>query len=299
MNQALPDLIIGGPTASGKTAVALAVAEACGGEIIGADAFQLYRGLSLLTAQPSPQERRRVPHHLVGEFDLGETLDVTRYLQVVREKIRQIRAADRVSILVGGTGLYIRTVLFGLAEGLPSPDAALRHELESRPLEALQNQLKELDPQAALEVDLQNPRRVIRALEVCLQSGRLFSSFRHDRTWVGSPLGIWLARPRSELHTRIEARTAQMFADGVVEEVRGALSGIGQTAGQVIGLKPIVEQIEGRMTQIESRAAIVQATRQYAKRQETWFRKEAALSSTPPEEAVAKALAILRRRRAE
>jgi tRNA dimethylallyltransferase len=294
MNDVLPDLIIGGPTASGKTAVALAVAEACGGEIIGADAFQLYRGLPTLTAQPTPEERLRIPHHLIGEFDLSHSLDVTVYLQAVRDKIRKIRARDRIPILVGGTGLYIRTVLFGLAEGLPSPDPALRQELESRPLASLQQQLRELDPQAGREVDLRNPRRVVRALEVCLQSGQPFSSFRHNRTWDGPPAGIWLARPRAELHSRIEVRTARMFEDGVEMEVRDALPGIGVTASQVIGLKPIIEQIEGRFTQKETVAAIAQATRQYAKRQETWFRKEPSLSPTSAEEAVRAALAIIR-----
>jgi len=293
MTEALPSVIIGGPTASGKTAIALAVAEACGGEIIGADAFQLYQGLPILTAQPTPEELQEIPHHLIGEFNLQETLDVTRYLDVARAKIRQVREAGRIPILVGGTGLYIRSILFGLADGLPSPNASLRAELEAQPLPSLQAQLQALDPVACTQVDLLNPRRVIRALEVCIQTGRPFSSFKHNTSWNQPPIGIWLTRDRSELHQRIELRTKQMIELGAIDEVREALPKIGPTAGQVIGLRPIEAYLEGRSSLGQTLEAIALSTRQYAKRQETWFRKETALRPVPPEQALDLALSII------
>jgi tRNA dimethylallyltransferase len=159
-----PALVIGGPTASGKSALALSLAQETDGEIINADAFQIYRGLPLLTAQPSPLELASVPHQLVGEFEPSELFDAARYLQIARERIAASRAAGRLPILVGGTGLYIRATLYGLTPGLPAPDATLRAGLEARPLEELARELVGTDPDAAHLVDLQNPRRVVRAL---------------------------------------------------------------------------------------------------------------------------------------
>lgn len=294
MKGVFPALVIGGPTASGKSGLALEVAERFGGEIVGADAFQIYRGLPILTAQPSRGELERVPHHMIGEFGLGEAMDVTRYVAAVRKKIAEIRERGRRPILVGGTGLYIRSVLFGLAEGLPEADPVLRAELSLLSCEALGERLRELDPKAAAEVDMSNPRRLIRAVEVCLKTGRPFSGFRHSTTWEGSPIGVWLQRPRSELHERIRVRTGQMFEEGVVEEVRSALPKVGPTASQVLGLGAIRSFLEGAFGLEEAVEGICTATRQYAKRQETWFRKENALVAVTPEEALERCAALLR-----
>ena len=295
MVRPLPGLIIGGPTASGKTEVALAVAEACGGEIVGADAFQLYEGLPILTAQPSAEQQSRAPHHLVGSCALHESMDVSRYVQLAQQSLRDISHRGRVPILVGGTGLYIRSLLFGLAQGLPGPDPALRQELETQPLALLQEKLRALDPQSAAQMDLLNPRRVIRALEVCMVSGRPFSSFKHSTAWNAPPLGVWIRPARQELRERIAMRTRQMFEQGVEEEVRAALPKLGPTASQVIGLRPVSARIEGRCSLEEASEAIQLATRQYAKRQETWFAKENALQGVTPGDAVETALRFLRR----
>ena len=271
-----PFFIIAGPTAVGKSAVASAVAERCGGEIVGADAFQVYRGFDLLTAQPSPAQHARVPHHLIGEIPLTQSFDVAQYLRAASPRLAEIHARGRVPIVVGGTGLYLRALTRGLAD-LPGADADLRARLESQPLADLQRQLGALDPTAAAQLDLQNPRRVIRALEVCLVTGRPFSSFREQ--WSGSPpgvRGVVLTRERSALLARIDQRTEAMFAAGVVEEVRAA-GEVGATARQTLGWREIRAHLTGQCSRAEAIAAIQLATRQYAKRQLTWFRRETAL----------------------
>jgi tRNA dimethylallyltransferase len=272
----VPFFIIAGPTAVGKSDIAVAVAERCDGEIVGADAFQVYRGLDILTAKPPPELRARIPHHLIGEIPLTHAFDVAQYLALARERIAEIRARGHVPIVVGGTGMYLRVLMRGLAE-LPGADLKLRAELESRPLAELQRQLAGLDPESAGHIDLQNPRRVIRALEVCLLTGRPFSSFREE--WSAetpAPCGVVLTLDRETLHARIERRTAAMFDAGVVEEVSGC-GELGSTAGQVLGLREVRAHSGGGMNRAECIDALAQATRQYAKRQMTWFRREPAL----------------------
>ena len=257
----------------GKSAFAVSVAEKCNGEIVSADAFQVYAGLDVLTAKPSPDLLARVPHHLIGEVPLTDLWDVARWLDAARSRIAEIRERGRVPIIVGGTGLYIRALTRGLAD-LPPASPALRAELAARPLADLQHQLAELDAESARRIDLKNPRRVIRALEVCLLTGQPFSSFRQQWSAASSGWrGIVLTREREELYARINRRTEEMFAGGVVEEVR-ATGQAGATASQTIGLREIRALIAGEMTQPECIAAIQQATRQYAKRQMTWFRRE-------------------------
>ena len=265
--------LILGPTAAGKSDFAVAVAERCDGEIVSADAFQIYASLDLLTAKPSAELRARVPHHLIGEVPLRESWDVARWLDAARCRIAKIHARGRMAIVVGGTGLYIRTLTRGLAE-LPPASPSLRAELTPQPLAELQRRLAELDPESARRIDLQNPRRIIRALEVCILTGRPFSSFREQ--WSGTPSGwrgIVLTRDRAELYARIDRRTEEMFAAGVVEEVRDA-GEIGATAAQTLGLREIRAHLAGELTKAECVAAIQQATRRYAKRQLTWFRRD-------------------------
>lgn len=294
--QTFPALVIGGPTASGKTSAAIEIAEACHGEVVSADAFQLYSGLPILTAQPSSAELARVRHHLIGELGLAESMDVQRYLGMAQAAIREVRGRGRLPIVVGGTGLYIRALLFGLARGLPGPDVDLRQELERRPMHELQEDLRRLDPESAQTLDLKNPRRVIRALEVCLQTGRPFSSFRHLTAWEGAPLGIWIARERGELRERIQQRTNTMFEDGVLEEVREA-GEVGSTAAQVIGYRTLRLVLNGSLSRAAGEEAISIATRQYAKRQETWFRKEQALRAVGPTDAVAEGIKLIQTER--
>ncbi len=293
-SSSLPSLVIGGPTASGKTQLALEIAQRCGGAIINADAFQIYRGLPLLTAQPTAEELAQAPHHLVGEIPLSQSFDAACYLALARERLTQCRATGRLPILVGGTGLYIKALLYGLSEGLPGPDANLRADLEQQPLDALRTRLATLDPEAIATVDLQNPRRVIRALEVCILTGKAFTSFRLTAPWCEPPIGIWVSPKREDLHQRIAGRAGRLFASGVEEEVRRALPEVGMTSQQTIGLKQVASVLEGTCSREEAISQITAATRQYARRQETWLRKEAALVAIPPEQALEKGLSLLK-----
>jgi tRNA dimethylallyltransferase len=273
--ESAPPYYLLGPTAVGKSDLAVALAEQCDGEIVGADAFQVYAGLDLLTAKPSAALRSRVPHHLVGEVPLTQPWDVARWLAAAQRRVAEIQARGRRAIIVGGTGLYIRAMTRGLAT-LPAASAELRAELVAQPLPQLQCRLVELDPAGARTIDLQNPRRVIRALEVCLLTNRPFSSFREQwSTAAADGRGVILLRPRDELYRRIDERTEAMFAEGVVEEVRAA-GEVGPTASQALGLREIRAHLAGELTRAECIAAIQQATRRYAKRQLTWFRRETA-----------------------
>jgi tRNA dimethylallyltransferase len=291
-----PALVIGGPTASGKTALAIAVAQRLGGDVINGDAFQLYAGLPVLTAQPSSAQRALAPHHLFGEISLGTSVDASFYARLARERIRLCWEQGRPPILVGGSGLYLRTVLRGLSQGLPAPDQELRSRLDARPLRELCAELAMLDPEAARNIDMQNPRRVVRALEVCLLTGKAFSSFRALPEKAPPLAGIWLALPRETLHAHIARRAAGLFEEGVAREVQAALPQMGETARQVIGLEQVVSVLTGEASEQAATLKIVEATRQYARRQETWFRKEPALTPTAPDAALGEALRIAEKR---
>lgn len=265
-------IYLAGPTAAGKSDVAVSLAERFDGEIVGADAFQVYQGLDILTAKPDRATLARAPHHLIGEIPLTETFDVARYLALATERINAISGRARTPIVVGGTGLYFRALTHGLAD-LPPPNESLRAELANEPLERLLERLEQLDPVAALQIDRKNPRRVVRALEVCLLSGRPFSSFREQ--WEKSPnvRAFLLTRNREDLYARIDQRTVAMFGSGVIEEVE-AVDGISATASQAIGFREIRELLAAKLTEAECITQIQQQTRNYAKRQLTWFRKE-------------------------
>jgi tRNA dimethylallyltransferase len=268
---------IAGSTACGKSELAAEVALRCGGEIVGADAFQVYDGLDILTAKPPRELLERVPHHLIGCVPLARQFDVAQYRVLALEAVRGIAARGRLPIVVGGTGLYFRALTRGLA-GLPGVDAALRAELATLPLEELQRRHRQLDPAGAERIDSQNPRRLIRAIEVCELTGRPFSSFQNEwqPTDGETTRGVLLTRSREELYTRINARVAAMFDADVAGEVR-ACGEIGGTAAQAIGFREIQALLRGKISTEQCVAAIQQATRRYAKRQLTWFRREPAL----------------------
>ncbi len=268
-----------GPTAVGKSELAAALAQACGGEVIGADAFQVYRGLDLLSAKPSEALREAVPHHLIGTVGLEESYHVARYRQEALAAIGAVCARGKVPVICGGTGLYVRALTHGLAE-LPPGDPALREELAAQPLAALQERLAALDPEGARQVDLANPRRVIRALEVTLASGKPFSAFRQE--WEGQEVaarGVLLERPREELYERVALRCRAMLEEGVLEEVRAVGDAIGPGAAQMIGWRELSAVLRGKMTREEALDAMTQATRRYVKRQATWFKRERWLTS--------------------
>jgi tRNA dimethylallyltransferase len=294
-------LYLAGPTGVGKTALALELAERLGAEIVGADAFQIYAGLPILTAQPTPGDLARVPHHLVGSIPVSESFDAHRYAELARPLLEEISARGRVPLVVGGTGLYFRALIDGFAP-TPTASAGLRAELEGMDLPSLVQRLRGADPAAADQVDLQNKRRVTRAIEIVETSGRPLAEFRATPQ-IEVP-GLLLVREREELRNRIELNVRAMFQNGVVEEVRalgdiGHMGPIGPTAARAIGLRDIQALIRGELTRAACGAAMITATRQYAKRQLTWFRNQTTfraldLTGTQrPSQVVENALSVL------
>ncbi len=264
-------LYLAGPTGVGKTALALALAGRLGAEIVGADAFQIYAGLPILTAQPGTADLRRVPHHLVGAVPVSESFDAQRYAEQARRLLCDITARDRRVLVVGGTGLYFRALIDGFAP-TPAVDPDLRAELEQMDLPALVQRLREADSEGAARVDLQNKRRVTRAIEIVESSGRPLAEFR--ATPRKDVRGLQLVRERDDLRNRIGLNVRAMFAAGVVDEVRLLGDTIGPTAARAIGLREIQALIRCETTPSECEAAMITATRQYAKRQLTWFRNQ-------------------------
>ncbi|MGH8048788.1 MAG: tRNA (adenosine(37)-N6)-dimethylallyltransferase MiaA, partial [Chthoniobacterales bacterium] len=262
-------LHIAGPTGVGKSALAVDLAERLDAEIIGADAFQIYAGLPILTAQPGPEALQRVPHHLVGCVPVEESFDAQRYATAARGAMDGILARGRRVIVAGGTGLYFRALIDGLAP-TPAADAALRAELEEMPLDALVERLRRADPAAPGQVDLRNKRRVSRAIEILEISGRPLADFR--ATPRTDACGLLLVREREDMWRRIEASVRAMFDNGVVEEVRAIGDRAGPTASRAIGFREIQALLRGELTRAQCEAAMIVTTRQYAKRQLTWFR---------------------------
>jgi tRNA dimethylallyltransferase len=266
-----------GATAVGKTSHALALACEIGGEIVNGDAFQLFRGIEILSAAPSAEEKSAAPHHLFGVLDPEESCDAGRYAEMAGKVISEINARGNTAVVVGGSGLYLKFLTHG-ASPLPRGDKALRAELDARPLEELLAELEKLDPAEAAQVDRHNPRYVSRALEICLLSGKRVSEMRDSwaektRENESTLNGVWLIRSREDLHRRIALRTEKMLAEGVVEEV-AALGGVSGSWEKAIGVKEIRRLLAGEISRAECAELITAATRQYAKRQETWFRRE-------------------------
>lgn len=265
-----------GPTAAGKSEIAVAAALQCDAEIIGADAFQVYQGLEFLTAKPGADLRRKVRHHLIGEIPLGEKFDAARYRELALGRIREIEERGKRALVVGGTGLYVRALAQGLSD-LPGASPELRKKIEALTLAQLQEKYAALDPSGMERIDRQNRRRLVRAIEVSLLAGAPFSSLRAD--WSGKKAaaipvpGVMLELERPELYGRIDERVRRMFANGVIEEVRTA-GEAGLTAAQAIGYSEIRAHLRGEMSKEECVTAIQRRTRQYAKRQLTWLRRE-------------------------
>ena len=272
-----PPFYICGPTASGKSALALEMAQQLDGEIVNADAFQLYRGLEIVSAAPSPEERARVPHHLYGVLDPSVAADAGSYLRLVRPVIEDIQARGKTPVITGGSGLYLKFLTHGPAP-LPTGDATLRAELDARPLADLVAELESLDPVEAARTALQNRRFVSRALEICLLSGQQASTLR-DR-WesqtaqVSAQLrGCVIQRGRPDLHARIARRTRVMLDGGASAEV-AALTHASANCEKAIGVREIRSLLAGEIDRATCEDLINAATRQYAKRQESWFRRE-------------------------
>ena len=278
-------ILIAGPTGVGKSTFAVALAQRVGGEILCADAYQLYQGLPILTAQPSPDAYRTVPHHLYHHIDMRENCDVVQFLQMITPLLEDVQARGKIPILVGGTGLYMKAFTHGL-DPLPTVDEPLRQELSQLPLIELQNRLRTLDAAAFHAIDILNPRRVIRAIEIVTTSGLPLAEFRSSWQKPASRphIGLYLQRSREDLHQRIAQNVHSLFAQNVVKEVRAALAhGIGDTASRAIGFQQITSLLEGKCTEKSCQESILIATRQYAKRQSTWFRAQEDFLTLPLE----------------
>ena len=289
MTQRLPPFFLAGPTAVGKSAIAIRLAETLGGETISVDSMQVYRGLDIGTAKPSAAERERVLHHLIDVVDVTEPFDAARFVQLARQAMHEIQARGRVPVFCGGTGLYFKVFLEGLGDA-PSADPALRAELEQTPLPELLKELERHDPITFQQIDRQNPRRVVRALEVILLTGKPFSDQRagwkrRDRmapsTVNSEPSAFFgLTRLAEDLRGRIDIRVNAMFERGLVAETELLLGhGLAQnrTAMQAIGYRQVAEYLRGERPLAETIDLVKLRTRQLAKRQMTWFRRQAQL----------------------
>jgi len=257
----------------GKSSFAVALARRVGGEVIGADAFQVYRGIPVLTSQPGESERGGVPHHLIGFLDPAERFDAGRFLREATRLIGEIRARGNVPIVAGGTGLYLKALANGLA-ALPEPDAELRAAVSSMPLGEAVRLLAEKDPAAHGALDLKNPARVRRALELVLQTGRPLAEARSGAEGGIDCAGVCLVRERGELRARIDGNVSAMLAGGAVEEVAEVAKGPCGGARRAIGFREIEALLSGASSMENCRDAIQSATRQYAKRQLTWCRTQ-------------------------
>jgi tRNA dimethylallyltransferase len=280
---ALRCILIAGPTAVGKSGVALALAERIGGEIISVDSMQVYRGLDIGTAKPSAQDRQRVPHHLIDVAELNEPFDAARFSSLARAVVSDIQRRGGVPILCGGTGLYFKAFLEGLGEAPPA-HIAVRAELEAMPLPALLRELEKHDPVTFAKIDRRNPRRVVRALEVIRLTGAKFSAQRSrwnlELATPNSEPFFGLIRSGDDLQDRIHARVDAMFASGLAQETEELLKrGLAEskTAMQAIGYRQVVEHLRHERSLVETIALVKQRTRQFAKRQMTWFRRQFSL----------------------
>jgi tRNA dimethylallyltransferase len=272
-------VLLAGATASGKSAVALELAARLPGEIVSVDSMQVYRGLDIGTAKPSPAERALVPHHLIDVVGLDESFDAARFVTLARTAVQEIQGRGLTPILCGGTGLYFNAWLNGLGDA-PPPDAALRAELEATELPALLDELARKDWATFDAIDARNRRRVVRAVEVIRITGRPFSEQRAawpDRAPALAGRSFGLVRVPEDLRRRIDSRVDAMFARGLVEETRRLLASglaLNRTACQAIGYRQVIEHIEGARGLRETIELVKTKTRQFAKRQATWFKDQ-------------------------
>ncbi len=262
-----------GPTGSGKSALAVALAERLNGEIVNADAFQIYRGLDICTAKPSAEEKQRVPHHLYDMLAITEPCDAQFYSELAKPIISEIQSRGKTPIIVGGSGLYIKALTHGLAS-LPPADEGLRERLASMTASERVTWLLLRDPMAEKLINLRNDRYVSRALEVCILTGRPQSELRSS--WQQNTpdvLGICLVWDRLALYERINARVLKMIDTGLINEI-GRLGHATGHALKAIGVREMRRYLTDECTKEEAIAEMQQATRNYAKRQMSWFRRE-------------------------
>jgi tRNA dimethylallyltransferase len=268
-----------GPTATGKSELGLALAEALGGEVVNADSMQLYRGMDIGTAKLAPAEWRGVPHHLLDIWDVAETASVAEYQRLARAAIDGVLARGRVPLLVGGSGLYVRAALDDL--DFPGTDADLRARLEAElataGAPALHARLSTLDPAAARAILPSNGRRIVRALEVVTLTGRPFAATLPPAGAVYDAVQLGLDRPVAELDARVADRVDRMWQRGLLDEVRRlAAAGLrdGPTASRALGYRQLLRALDGLSTTDEARVETVRASRRFVRRQRSWFRRD-------------------------
>ncbi len=277
-------VILGGPTAVGKSDISVKLAKKIGGEVISADSMQVYKGCDIGSAKLSPEEMEGVPHYLIDVLDPTEEFDVARFQQMAKEALETIYSHGHIPILVGGTGFYIQALLYDIDFTEQEKDAACREQLkqyaDEHGEEALHEKLAQVDPEAAEAIHPHNVKRVIRALEYYQQSGEKISAHNKQEREKKSPYDFRyfvLTDDRERLKARIDARVDQMIEDGLVEEVR-KLKEAGckedMTSMQGLGYKEILDYLNGACSLEEAVCRIKQSTRRYAKRQLTWFRRE-------------------------
>ena len=275
-----------GPTAAGKSDLALGVARAVGGEVVNADSMQLYRGMDIGTAKLTVAQRQGVPHHLLDIWDVRQTASVAEYQRLAREAIAAIQKRGLVPVLAGGSGLYVRAALDPLE--FPGTDPRLRARLEAELAghgpAVLHARLASLDPVAAAAILPSNGRRIVRALEVIQLSGKPFSAALPEYESLYPAVQIGLAVDRAELDRRIADRTGMMFAAGLVREVAGLKrAGLraGKTASRALGYAQVLRFLDGEYSLEEARAETILATKRFVRRQESWFRRDPRVTWLP------------------
>jgi tRNA dimethylallyltransferase len=274
-------IVICGATATGKSDLAVSLAQSLDAEVINADSMQLYKGMDIGTAKITTDERKGIPHHLLDLLDVNQDANVAWYQERARAVVSEIHGRNKDAIIVGGTGLYIKAILDEL--NFPDTDPVVRAELElefaTKGIGPLFERLEKLDPAAALAIDKANSRRVIRALEVIKITGKPFTANlpREESSRYPFAKQFGLVMDRDTLSERISNRVDRMWEHGLVEEAQALLqAGImqGTTAQRALGYAQVIAQIEGKVTQEEAQEETKRATRQYARRQETWFSRD-------------------------
>lgn len=273
-------LVIVGPTAVGKSKTALKLAEFLDTEIIAADSMQVYKGMDVGTAKPTLEERKHIKHHLIDVVGIEEEFNVATYQKTARDVVADINRQSKIPILAGGSGLYIRSVIDRLEFPPEAKPSELRKEYGGLSQETLYKELSKLDSEAAARIHPKNTRRIIRALEVMAQTGKTFSSFQEEWEKRESDydllfFGLWL--PREKLYRKIEERADKMIAAGLLQETKDLMErGLedSPTAAQALGYKQIIEYLKGKISWEEAVSLIKTRSRQYAKRQLTWFRAD-------------------------
>lgn len=279
-----------GPTASGKTSVGLSLAERIGAEIISLDSMALYRHMDIGTAKPTAAERDRVPHHLLDVIEPSDEFSLAQYLEAADRAIQDIRSRGRQVLFVGGTPLYLKGLLRGIFEGPPADwelRRRLEHEAQTNGPDWLHQRLAEVDPVAAQRLHANDTRRLIRALEVYEKTGKPISHWQQQFE-IGRPADqchvFVLEWPREELGKRINARVDAMFRDGLVDEARRLVAGsnrLSRTASQALGYREVLDHLSGRQSLADTIELVKLHTRQFAKRQGTWFRSLSECRSVP------------------